>query len=647
MGKAQRIKRRRTRETSAVEPPRARLGIVFWILCLLLVAATATVYWQVTGFPLINCDDRDYITNNPIVKAGLTSEGLAWAFNVGYAGNWHPLTWLSHMLDSQLFGPGAPEGPGPAGRHMVSLLLHVLNTVLLFLVAARMTGFVWRAAFVAAVFALHPQHVESVAWVAERKDVLSTLFLLLALLGYDWYVRRPGLFRYTLVALAFALGLMAKPMLVTLPVLLLVLDYWPLRRFANGWDWKLVLEKIPFLAISIVSSVLTVRAQHAAGAVRSLEDLTLAERVSNAVMSYAIYITKTFWPSNLGNYYTYPKGGWPTLEVAGAVLLLAAITVLSIVTVRRRPYLLTGWLWYVISLVPVIGFVQVGSQARADRYTYVPLIGISIMIAFLLPDLLSRKRPLDDPQPSPWTARTLGVLAVAAVAAMSWVTYVQIGYWKDGIAVARRAIAVTENNWFEEQSLGSQLQDEAERLANIGKEAQGLRKAEEAALWLRRSIAHEDTCADAHNDLGRALALMKDYEGAVREYQRAIELYPHHRLAPNNLGNTYLSLRRIDEAIDQYERTLELDPTNIFATYNMGIAFQTSGDFDAAIQQYLRVLQLQPNDYFAHWARYNAGLLLGKTGNTAEGTRMLQEAVRINEATRVDPHNEAAKLLGQ
>lgn len=621
-----------------------RLGISFYVLCLLLVAATAGIYWQVTGFPLINCDDRDYITNNPIVKAGLTKEGLAWAFNVGYAGNWHPLTWLSHMLDSQLFGPGAPEGPGPAWRHTVNLLLHVLNTALLFLVLTRMTGFVWRSAFVAAVFALHPQHVESVAWVAERKDVLSTFFLLLTMLGYNWYVRKPGILRYLLMAVAFTLGLMAKPMLVTLPALLLILDYWPLRRFSSGWNWNIVWEKIPLLAISVASSAVTVVAQHAAGAVRSLTDLTPAQRITNATMSYAIYVTKTFWPSKLGNYYTHPRPGWPAPEVAGALLLLAAITFLAVSTARRRPYLLSGWLWYIVSLLPVIGLVQVGSQARADRYTYVPMIGVAIMVAFLLPDLLVR-RTADGGQPNPWTGRALAAVGVIVIAAMSAVAYVQIGYWRDGITVARRAIAVTENNWFEEQSLGSQLQDEAERLSNIGKPAEGLKKAEEAASWLRRSIAHEDTCADAHNDLGRALALMKDFEGAIREYSRAIEIYPQHRLAPNNLGNTYLSLGRIDEAIAQYQRTLEIDPRNIFATYNMGIAFQTRGDVDAAIDQYLRVLELQPNDYFAHWARYNAGVLLRRRGEIDEGVRLVQEAARVNEATGIDPNNEAAKLL--
>jgi len=647
MGKAQRLKRRQRTEAQAAPRQQTKLEWPFWVLCLLLIATTIAVYWPVTGYPLINCDDRDYITNNPIVKAGLTPEGLKWAFNVGYAGNWHPLTWLSHMLDSQLFGPQAPNGKGPAMRHVVNLVLHVLNTGLLLLVLTRMTGRVWRSAFVAALFALHPQHVESVAWVAERKDVLSTLFMLLALWGYIWYVSRPSLLRYAAVVVAMALGLMAKPMLVTLPLLLLILDFWPLRRLSAGWDWKIVWEKAPLLALSIISSALTVAAQRAAGAVRSLEDLTLADRIPNSLMSCVIYLTKTVWPSRLGNYYTYPAGGWPVLEIAGAAVALAAISFLAVRSARTRPYVIAGGLWYLVSLIPVIGIAQVGSQSRADRYTYVPLIGIFLIVAYLIPDLLSRKE-LDSKQRSPWTGRALGAVAVVVIAAMGYVSHVQVGYWRDGITVAQRAIAVTENNWFEEQSLGSQLQDEAELLANTtNRRDDALEMAQKAAEVLRSSISHEPSCADAHNDLGRALALMHDFDGAIREYQTTITLYPQHRFAPNNLGNTYLTLGRTDEAIKQYERTLEIDPQNIFATYNMGIAFQQRGDYEAAISQYKRVLDLQPNDYFAYWARFNAAILMRRKGPSPESDQLLQEAARMNEATHVDPESKAATALAQ
>lgn len=645
MGKAQRTKRRRQTDSRPVQTAAgaggAVYGVRFWVLCLLLVVSTLAVYWQVTSFPLINCDDRDYVTNNPIVKAGLTSEGLHWAFNVGYAGNWHPLTWLSHMLDSNLYGPSVPDGPGAAGRHLTNLLLHTANTLLLFVVLTCMTGFVWRSAFVAALFALHPQHVESVAWVAERKDVLSTLFLLLALWAYSFYASKKSASRYVLVMLAFALGLMAKPMLVTLPVLLLLLDFWPLRRFRNGWDWSLVWEKVPMLALSVVSSILTVNAQRAAGAVKSIEDLSLAERVSNALMSYAIYIVKTFWPTRLGNYYTYPRDGWPAPEVLGAAVALAVVTYLAIRHAGRRSWLFTGWMWYVLTLVPVIGIVQVGSQARADRYTYVPLTGVFIIIAFLVPEIVARLRP----EARDWANRVVSVLAVISIAALGAATYAQVGHWRDGVAVARRAIAVTEDNWFEKQSLGSLLQDEAERLSGLGRGEEVMEIAREAAQHLRESIAIEPSCADAHNDLGRALALMGDYDGAIRHYLNAIEINPNHALAPNNLGNTYLNLNRVDEAIKQYERTLEVDPRNIFATYNMGLAFLTSGDADSGIRQFLRVLELQPNDYFSYWARYHAAELYRRKHETEEADRLLREAVELNRLTGIDPNNDAQKLI--
>lgn len=653
MGTTRRIKRRQEKELKGkrqtVAQPRARLGPVFAVLCLLLVIATLAVYWQVSRFPLINCDDRDYVTNNALVKAGLTKEGFLWAFNIGYAGNWHPLTWLSHMLDSQFFGSQVPTGPGAGARHVTSLMLHVANTVLLFLVLALITGYVWRSAFVAALFALHPLHVESVAWVVERKDVLSTFFMMLTLWGYYWYVRKPSVVRYVPIVLAFALGLMAKPMLVTLPVLMLILDFWPLKRFDKkraGGSWALLWEKIPLFALTAVSCKLTYDAQQAVGAVSSFKSLTLAERIPNAMMSCVIYVVKMFWPSKLGSYYTYPRDGWPPLEVAGAALLLVGMTYLCIRTIRTRPYLITGWLWYLVTLLPVIGLLQVGSQSRADRYTYIPLIGIFIIIAYGVPDLVTRLRRDDAARPSPWPARIAGAVAVVVIGVLGAATYVQTGYWRDGITVARRAIAVTENNWFEEQSLGSQLQDEAERLAGLGQLEEGRKIAREAARHLKESLAHAPEYADAHNDYGRALATLGNLPAAALEYQRVIRINPRHALAHNNLGNTYLGMGRNDDAIDQYRQTLMIDRRNVFATYNMGIAFQMRGDYDAAIQQYLQVLRLQPNTYFAYWARYNAAVFYKRKGNLDEASQLLHEAIRVNEATPIDPDNRAAGLLG-
>ncbi len=588
-----------------------------------------------TGFPLINTDDRDYVTNNPVVKAGLTREGIRYAFEIGHAGNWHPLTWLSHMLDAHLYPPGLPDGPSAHGRHVTNLALHIANTLLLLAVLNRMTGCLWRSGFVAALFALHPQHVESVAWVAERKDVLSTFFMMLTLWAYSWYVDRPGALRYALVAAAFALGLMAKPMLVTLPVIMIVLDYWPLGRFSGRWNWALVWEKLPLLAMSGASSVLTIMAQQRVGAVNV--DIPALERVSNAIMSYVIYAVKTVWPARLGNYYTYPIGGWPAAQVFGAGLALAAATLASVRAAKKRPYVLAGWLWYVVTLVPVIGLLQVGAQARADRYTYVPLTGLFVIAAFLVPDVMSRF--------GKWGARLSAALAVAVCLAMAAAAYVQVGYWKDGITVARRAVEVTENNWFELQSLGSLLQDEAEMLVRTGSRDEGLKKARQAEECLRESIRINDACADSHNDLGRALALMEDYEGAIAQYQAAIRRKPQHALAHNNLGNIYLALGRAGEAIEQYDQTLAIDPHNIYATYNKGIAFQHTGDIDGALRQNLAVLELQPDAFFSYWARHNAALLYRQKGNYEEAARLLREAALINRSSNVDPEDKAAKLL--
>lgn len=633
--KKRRIEARKQAGRQAAEQARPRLGRDFIVLCLLLAAATLAVYWQVTQFPLINTDDRDYVTNNPVVKAGLTREGLRYAFEIGHAGNWHPLTWLSHMLDAHLYPPGLPEGPSARGRHVTNLALHIANTLLLFYVLIRMTGYVWRSAFVAALFALHPQHVESVAWVAERKDVLSTLFMMLTVWAYSWYTEKPGAARYALTAVFFALGLMAKPMLVTLPLILLVLDFWPLRRFAEGRSRLLIWEKAPLLAMSAASSVLTIMAQQKVGAVN--QDLSLAQRAANAAVSYVVYAVKTVWPTKLGNYYPQPLGGWPPGEVAGAVLVLAAATAVSVAAARKRPYVLAGWLWYVITLIPVIGLLQVGAQARADRYTYVPLTGLFLIPAFLLPEITARF--------GKWGVRLSAAAALAVVAAMGAATRVQVGYWKDGVTVARRAVDVTENNWFELQSLGSLLQDEAEMLMRTGKRDQGLAVAKQAEECLRESIRINNACADSHNDLGRALALMEDYEGAIAEYEAAIRVKPDHALAHNNLGNTYLALGMADKAIDQYDQTLRIDPHNIYATYNKGIAYQHIGDIDGALAQNLAVLNLQPDAFFSYWARYNAAVFYRKKGNYGEAERLLQEAAQMNRESGVDPDNKAQRLL--
>jgi len=417
---------------------------------LALVLTTLASYWQVRNCNFVSYDDNLYVTDNPYIQPGLTGEGFLWAFTTNHASNWHPLTWLSHMLDCHLFGTNA------GWHHFINLLLHIANTLLLFTVLKQMTAALWRSAFVAALFALHPLHVESVAWIAERKDVLSTLFWLLTMIAYLSYVRHPSIIRYLLAILVFALGLMAKPMLVTLPFVLLLLDYWPLGRLrlrgdVNRKSWsRPVREKVPFFILSAISSVVTFLVQQKGGAMSRLDWIPLIIRFGNAFVSYVKYIGKMFWPSRLAVLYPYPADMallWPMMSA----LVLLAVSVLVIRLAPKYKYLLVGWLWYLGTLFPVIGLVQVGSQALADRYTYIPLIGLFIIIGWVLPDLLSK-----------WQYRrtTLGISAGIVLVAMLLCTRMQVSHWRNSKFLFEHALNVTKNNNTMHTSYGSVLLDE-------------------------------------------------------------------------------------------------------------------------------------------------------------------------------------------
>ena len=377
------------------------------LVCLFLIITTFAVYWQVHNHDFINLDDDLYITENDQVQKGLSRESVVWAFTTTHAANWHPLTWLSHMVDFQLYGLN------PKGHHLTNVFFHLLNTLLLFFVLQRMTGALWRSGFVAALFALHPLHVESVAWVAERKDVLSTLFWLLTIWAYTWYVERPRRTRYLLTLLTFTLGLMAKPMLVTLPFVLLLLDYWPLGRFQVGqldtalsapgqaslstrsvWSQtlRLIWEKAPFFALAAASSIVTFLVQKGGGAVRPWERFPITIRIANGLVSYVKYMGKMIWPSDLAVFYPHPGASLPIWQAVAAGLLLLSISIAAIRLAKNHPYLAVGWLWYLGTLVPIIGFVQVGGQALADRYTYVSLIGLFIIIAWGVSDIVAKWR---------------------------------------------------------------------------------------------------------------------------------------------------------------------------------------------------------------------------------------------------------------
>lgn len=431
------------------------------IICIALAAVTLLVYAPILRNGFVNYDDPDYLINNPHVKAGLTWNGVVWAFRSAEASNWHPLTWISHMADCQLFGLK------PAGHHLTSLLFHTANTLLLFLLLNRLTGALWRSAFVAALFALHPLHVESVAWASERKDVLSAFFWMLTLLAYTRFVseskvRSPkSKVFYALALLAFACGLMSKPMVVTLPFVLMLLDFWPLRRIANGGLRManlapLLLEKVPFFVLTIASCVITRLVQ--GGALWSTASLPLSFRLANALMSYVRYILKTVWPTDLALIYPYPHH-WPIAVVIAVALLLALCSALAFLWVKPHPYLAVGWFWYLGTLVPVIGLVQVGIQSMADRYTYLPSIGLFIIVAWGLNDLLNSR-----PQKT-IIAAAVGGLALAGCVA---VTSIQLAYWRNSLTLFSHTIEVTTDNYAAEDCLGTTLEhlgqnDEAEK----------------------------------------------------------------------------------------------------------------------------------------------------------------------------------------
>jgi Tfp pilus assembly protein PilF len=495
------------------------------LLCFLLAVVTSAVYLPVRNHEFVRYDDDVYVTRNPNVQSGLTAQNIKWAFTTVHAANWHPLTWLSHQLDCQLFGQnsGAP--------HLVNVVFHVVNTLLLFVVLNRMTKRLWPSAFVAALFALHPLHVESVAWVAERKDVLSTLFGLLTMLAYVRYAERSSVVRYLVTLVLFALGLLAKPMLVTLPFVLLLLDYWPLNRLLNSKFSILnsLFEKLPFFFLSAVSSVITYITQQKSGAMSDVHLVSFRERIANAIVSYLDYIGKMIWPARLAVLYPLPIGGIPAAKVVLYAIILVLITALIIYHGRRRKYLLVGWLLFLGTLVPVIGIVQVGAQAMADRYAYVPLIGLFIIIAFAAADLFEK---------IPFRKIVLTTLAGAILPACAVVTSIQLKYWKNSFSLFEHTIAVTKNNYVIFNSYASVI-----------------------------------------GPLGR-------YEEAAKYLTEAVRIMPNFPEAHHNLGNALRNLGNLDQAIRHYNISLQLDPTYTSAHYGLGLALADKGDYDAAIEHY-------------------------------------------------------------
>jgi tetratricopeptide (TPR) repeat protein len=581
----------------------------------------------------ITYDDPVYVTENAHVKGGLTWENVRWAFQSTEASNWHPLTWLSHMADVQAFGLR------PWGHHLTSVLLHALNALLLFAALRRLTGALWRSLFVAALFGLHPLHVESVAWISERKDVLSTTFWMLVLWAYAERMERirsgrPGAPAFYGVALAaFALGLMSKPMLVTLPCVLLLLDFWPLGRFSGSTArsrWLAVAEKIPFALLALAACAVTLFAQRHGDAVASMEEFPWRARAANALVSYCVYLAKGFFPLKLAIFYPFAAESPPLWEILAAAALLSAITIGAVALARSRPYLLVGWLWFIGTLVPVIGLVQVGGQALADRYTYVPLIGVFIAVTWSAADIAKHLK-LGPP--------VIGSIAAAELAALGILTCIQLGYWQDGTTLFRHAAAVTENNWVAHANLyatlartssreaGAELQETlrimasyADRYDRKGAELeQTPGHSAEAIREYRKAVGIMPDLAGPHVILGQALARSPGgLPEAVEEFRTAVRLKPELASAHYNLGTALAaSPSGKMEAVTEYETATLLDPDNFQAHYNLAFLLSgIAGRETEAVPEYEAVIRLRPDFY---QARFNLGLILaGIPGHTQE-----------------------------
>jgi len=566
------------------------------LISLLLAFVTFLVFIQVIQSEFINFDDDLIITDNEMVLNGLTKKGLVYAFTTGYGGCWHPLTWISHMVATQLFGLV------PGWHHLLNLLLHMANTVLIFLVLSRMTKALWQSAFVAALFALHPLHVESVAWVTERKDVLSTFFWILTIGLYGSYAARPGLNRYLAVLLCFALGLMAKPILVTLPFVLLLLDYWPLGRlepktisrktkhsslppknieaqpYHNSakqtiiFKWSLVrpllIEKIPFFLLTIFASIISYLSQNYAGAVKSFESFPLKARIANAFISYVAYMVKMVWPMNLAILYPHPIW-WPSWQVLGSVVLLLVFTILFLKKAKNHRYFIVGWFWYIGTLVPVIGVVQIGAHSMADRFTYIPLIGLFIIIAWGISELLKK-----------WAYRKQAFITFSIISlfCLSLITWRQVGFWQNRFTLFAHTLRVTDRNSIIYITRGLAYKETG--------------KNTEAIIDFNKAIEFNSSDKRAYNYRGIAFSNLGNHQQAFRDYNKAIELDCNYSSAYNNRGIEYGLLGNYQEAIKDFDKAIELDSRYAEAYHNRGIAYHKLGNYQMAIKDVKTAAQL-------------------------------------------------------
>jgi protein O-mannosyl-transferase len=603
-------------------------GIRFGI-GLLLVAVTLAVFGQTIRYQFVNFDDDLYVYNTPAIKAGLTPKGISAAFISQHAHNWHPLTTISHMLDCQLYGLNA------GGHHATNVILHTIAVLLLFWALQQMTGAIWRSALVAALFAVHPLRVESVAWVSERKDILSAVFFFLMLLAYSRYARAPSVSRYLAVALLFAAGLMSKPMLVSAPIILLLLDYWPLRRFEQSSAIsgktklsesdkqrrkirRIYLEKVPLVVLSAVACILTfVLQKRTAGAI---PPLPLLWRVQNAFVSYVIYVWKTLWPARLAVFYPHPNDTLALWQVIFAVLLLLAITAAVLVFRKQRPYLLTGWFWYLVMLIPVIGIIQVGEQGHADRYTYLPHVGLFVAVVWFTIEVATVRR--SKPQVAVVTSAALLI-----VLALAWVAFIQTSYWRNSEALWTHALAVTSDNDVAHNNLGYLCNDrgELDKAISHFESAARIRSA-------KRDPHYHLASAFVQMNLGDALARKGRSDEAMVHYDEAITLQPDYADAYYNRGTVLLAKGRIDEAIADLAKALEMHPYDADAHTSLGNALLQKGSLREAIAHYETALTLAPQDPHS---RNNLAWILATASDSSirDGARAVgfaEEAVQLS-----------------
>lgn len=617
-----------------------------------LIAATWLVYLPVADFDFVNLDDPAYVAENPYVQTGLNTTNIAWAARTTHLANWHPLTWLSLMADAELFGTD------PGVFHLGNLSLHTINALLLYAVLWQMTGAVWSSACVAALFAIHPLHVESVAWISERKDVLSTLFGLVAMSAYTRYARAGKWMWYAASLLAFAASLLAKQMLVTLPCLLLLLDVWPLSRTRWNSDaaaepsdsttrqsWgRLLAEKVPFFALSALFSILIYVTQSTGGSVQSLAVVPLGTRISNAVVAYVLYLAKTIWPAGLAVLYPHP-GDIPVAEVATAGAILAIITAAVLLTARRRPYLPVGWFWYLGTLFPVIGLIQIGDHQLADRYSYFPLIGVFIAVTWLLASLASR---------AAWLRGLIAVGVCVTLGALTVAARAQVDVWRDSQTLFTHTIAVTGENPVAHFNLGAAYEelgqldtaaDEYRRTLqfapsyaaahhNLGNVRLAQNRYGEAIDHYRAAIEIDPEFSDAHNNLGNALRESGRREEAMAEFRTAVEIDPNHPAAHGNLASLLFEQGRLDEALRHFREAVRSAPDSVSPQINLATALSAAGSYEEAARHFRHALEIEPDNEsaaeglvltYANW-----GTTLAAAGKLTDASRRLYQALELD-----------------